>query len=547
MMCRVDRVDVAICSWRVVRRLIAAGTLATVAMIALMVAPPGALAASASYCVNDPACESAGGTSEPDVQSALTFIDGGDPSVPATLSIGPGSYTGPFVYFNNKRDLAIHGAGTSTILTVSGDGKTALDFGGKASDSVSQLAIRVTGGNSVTGLAIFNGTADHIDVATVSSDVPATGVNTLSGASLTHSVVEVPAVDDNANTSYAVLSAGVAIIQDDNLSAPVGIGAEQSSTVLAARDVIGATDTGFDCGSAVCSLQDSLITMTNDPAANGVFYGALATCTGASADLSLVNDNIMGRPQSLVGAVGCANPTNHANVTLDSSLLIIGIGGTNSLLALTVGGGGPATITPSYSDFDDTRESVTGAGASINVSASSGNINEDPACATRDCAPRYDSPLIDAGNPAALGFLDSPTDLAGQPRVVHGRRDTGAFEYQFRPPVAAITQDLSTATIGQTVHFNGDSSGDPDRGDTLTFDWKTDDGTIGNGSSLGHAFTTAGIHTINLTVTDPTGLSDSTTATVSVTAPGGGGGGVAARAAVAKAAPVARAARRPSP
>jgi PKD repeat protein len=133
--------------------------------------------------------------------------------------------------------------------------------------------------------------------------------------------------------------------------------------------------------------------------------------------------------------------------------------------------------------------------------------------------------VIDAGNPAPLGFLDSTTDLTGKPRVVHGRRDIGAFEYQFLPPVAAITQDLTTATIGQTVHFKGDSSGDPDRGDTLTFDWSTDDGTTGNGSALGHAFTVVGSHTIKLTVTDPTGLSDSTTATVSVTAPGGGPGG----------------------
>ncbi|HET6867028.1 MAG TPA: PKD domain-containing protein, partial [Solirubrobacteraceae bacterium] len=76
-----------------------------------------------------------------------------------------------------------------------------------------------------------------------------------------------------------------------------------------------------------------------------------------------------------------------------------------------------------------------------------------------------------------------------------------------------------SATAGTAITFDGAHSSDPDDGDTLTYVWSFDDGATATGATVTHAFSTPGVHTATLTVTDPAGLATKQSTTVSVTAP----------------------------
>jgi PKD repeat protein len=91
--------------------------------------------------------------------------------------------------------------------------------------------------------------------------------------------------------------------------------------------------------------------------------------------------------------------------------------------------------------------------------------------------------------------------------------DLGAYEYQHRAPTAVADVQPGSST------FDGKLSSDPDDGDTLSYAWTFDDGATATGVTVTHPFNTPGVHTVELTVTDPTGLTSSQTITVWVPAP----------------------------
>ncbi len=76
------------------------------------------------------------------------------------------------------------------------------------------------------------------------------------------------------------------------------------------------------------------------------------------------------------------------------------------------------------------------------------------------------------------------------------------------------------ASVGQTVSFNGSGSSDPD-GSIVSYSWDFDagDGIQENASGVttSHAYSAAGIYTVTLTVKDNGNLTDTHTATVTVT------------------------------
>jgi hypothetical protein len=85
------------------------------------------------------------------------------------------------------------------------------------------------------------------------------------------------------------------------------------------------------------------------------------------------------------------------------------------------------------------------------------------------------SPCINAGDKDALpdGIL---TDLDGNPRVIDGQVDIGAYEFQNTPPVADAGEDITAyAWIDgyATVQLDGTASYDED-GDVLDYFWYND-------------------------------------------------------------------------
>lgn len=177
-----------------------------------------------------------------------------------------------------------------------------------------------------------------------------------------------------------------------------------------------------------------------------------------------------------------------------------------------------ASLSASYSDFDVTNDRASG----CTPSSGTGDIDVSPNFVTQgngDQTLAFDSPLIDAGDPTITGPL---TDLDGNPRPVNtgggSRVDIGAFQYQsWRGPTAVATATAGNVVVGMPATFNATGSTDPDSL-ALGYSWSFDDGATASGATVQHVFTTPGVHTATLTVTNGLGLTNATTAQVTVVA-----------------------------
>ncbi|AGB15766.1 PKD domain protein,LVIVD repeat protein [Halovivax ruber XH-70] len=88
-------------------------------------------------------------------------------------------------------------------------------------------------------------------------------------------------------------------------------------------------------------------------------------------------------------------------------------------------------------------------------------------------------------------------------------------------PSADFDVSPSAPAVGETVSFDGSASTDPD-GSITGYEWNLGDGTTMSGETVEHSYDTAGEYTVELTVTDDSGSSDSTADTVTVGDAGGG-------------------------
>ncbi len=93
-----------------------------------------------------------------------------------------------------------------------------------------------------------------------------------------------------------------------------------------------------------------------------------------------------------------------------------------------------------------------------------------------------------------------------------------SFTAANRPPNAVATATPTTGTAPLTVHFDGSGSSDPDAGDTLAYDWDLDgDGQYDDSTAVApsHTYTSQGVYTASLRVTD--NHAGSSTAAVTIT------------------------------
>jgi PKD repeat protein len=87
-----------------------------------------------------------------------------------------------------------------------------------------------------------------------------------------------------------------------------------------------------------------------------------------------------------------------------------------------------------------------------------------------------------------------------------------------QPPVANPGGPYAGA-VGDTVHFDGSKSFDPDSNTPLTYTWTFGDGGTGTGRTPAHAYNAAGTDTVTLVVTDAAGASSApATSTATITA-----------------------------
>ena len=399
----------------------------------------GAAASSASattYCVGDPNCVIGGGTSEPDLQTALTdaSVHMGDDGV----QVGPGTFQaagpGGFQYSAPAGNtLQLVGAGSDqTILTApnitSGTGIFTLDveMASGGGSTVSDLAVQLPGVTSGAGqsVGIFAKGADmdHVAVTTPSSvNGGPVGVEFQTGT-LQHSTVSVPPTLGGA-AAVRVNDGQSGTIANSVLSGYYGIYGDASSTpttITALRDRIHAGDgAGIYTRATSLTAEDSLI-QTNQ---TGVHTFSNATLDGTS---TLRNVTIVGDP--VYGLYDESTTSGRtATINLDSSII------DTEIFSIFRDGGGPSggtvNVTTNNSNYPDFTGSILGSAGSLTETSV---MRVDPMfvdSSGQDFHLRFNSPLLDQGNPTNSG---GSTDLDGLPRVVHGRLDMGAFEYQRR-------------------------------------------------------------------------------------------------------------------
>jgi Tfp pilus assembly protein PilV len=109
--------------------------------------------------------------------------------------------------------------------------------------------------------------------------------------------------------------------------------------------------------------------------------------------------------------------------------------------------------------------------------------------------------------------VDLYIDVVQTLRPPESRLTTGVYlRNQNKGPAAAFT---ATPTGNKHVQLNGSSSSDPEGG-SLTFQWFDGSTLMGTGQTCDCVAIATGNRSITLTVTDPSGLTDSVTQTVNV-------------------------------
>jgi hypothetical protein len=494
----------------------------------------GAASADAAvYCV-DPAStagcdqvENPGGSAG---LAAALIAANASAGVADTIELGPETYTGPFAATAAGGALTITGSGASgtsvTTLTVTAKDATVLALGA-AGSSVSHVELQLP---ARTGDTALNLTGDATDVTIddpngttngvgVEMDRPASfsGVIKLGNSSASGTI----AIDRTANGS------GTENVTDSTIDAGEAVFATSGTWTLD-HDKLTAVNRGIQAVSgnggtgvpAVVMVADSLVHIaTPAPSSTCGVVACFALGVSGSSMISADRSTIVGPGQPIAGgdALG-ASPGQTATLALDSTVVT----GFSPSLECSQSNGGTATLTADYSAFAtpiSTDGSCAAPSGAHNISSFT-----DPGFVGNTFEPQWDSPLIDAGDPA-VALPAGATDLGGDPRLVDGDGkgapaavvDIGAFEYQRRSP-SVTAQTVTSARVGARVPFSVAKASDPDPGDTLTFTWSFDDGGSATGAHVTHAFTTAGSHSATVTATDPTGLTATATATVEIAA-----------------------------
>lgn len=471
--------------------------LAAVAACCLVAAVGVPLAGAATYCV-DPASGCDGGTL-PTLTLALTAAQ--DNPGPDDVRLGPVLYyaDGPWSYedLTGTNPVTIRGdeSGNSQLSSTAGTTLT-LENG-------NLHLVRIRSPAGATGLHLRNGTVSDGDF-TIGTDG--------GGVNAAHATVERSFFrsDTPAAPALAIAAGDDTTITDVTSFTRTGVNAFGFQVVIrrATLSLWGHPGVGI-WNSQQVEVSDSLIGLGD---ASDVGLAADCWTDFAGSSNAVTNVTISGP------GAGTAFQTFSGLLCLPGlavgSSLITGVG-----TAVACLGSETSNVSISYSDVDLAGPGAVAGTCQPGVDAGH-NFFADPKLNT-DAAykpvPRFNSPLVDAGDPIAPG-ADQPTDRLGLPRAVNGRRDVGAFEYGRRPPVLSVESSAPTARPGQSITFSAETS-DPDPGDAVTVGWAFDDGSHATGPAAEHAFSAEGPHTVTATATDSAGVSAKKTLTVTVTRP----------------------------
>lgn len=484
---------------------------------------PG-VASAGTFCVKPATgCAAVDTFEQTELQNALdTAASDGEAS---TIRLGAATYTNtsavPFSVkdVNNTDPTTVVGAGRGqTVLTTSNAADVLRTDVATGITTIRDLTVRATPGAMHRGIvgptsgAARGLTLERVDV--LNPDQPA-GVgadNVVSGA--TFQWIGGTSVAGASGIGLRLTGGNISLVRDVAIDAGIGVATGFSALpVLLDRLRITARTTGVVITRAA-TVRDSVVRI-DAPAASLSGIDVQSGDSGYTANI--LNTTLIGPPDGSaaanlrgVGVRAAVNNTDTTQVFLERSI-ISGFG--LSIRREQSNAGGSMSVTTRRSAYDSSPAKVTsGGGGSLVQDAlapSFGFVSDS------DPRLRFDSPLIDVGEPPAFVASPGELDLGGDPREVGPAADVGAFEYQRRAPAVAATVP-ATATGGQVVTLTATGT-DPDAGDALTYTWDFGDGTGGAGPSVSHSYA-PGQRTWKVVVTDPTGQTATATGTIDVAA-----------------------------
>jgi len=502
----------------------------------VLVFAPAALASGPTYCVGEPVCP--GGTSlstEENGNALQEALKEAGKHPESTVLIGPGEYShdGGFTYEGGP--VTIRGAGdVRTFLTDDGkEGETVLKVKPTPGDvaTVSGLAVREPRtheggiGEKQLGLELQQGARTELVNVEGGGGKEDTGALIWPGSSYTLGAILLSPTE--GTTGVAALGGEISRCVVIDVTGVRALG-PQTTTVRGC--VIGASKVGLEALAAPLLAEDSLV-YAGEGGGTGKGVLVHAEGNGHAATATLRGLTVVGGSRGVVVEANTTTGTATASALVESSVFAETT--ENSLRAVSsapTGAKAKAVLQVAYSDFFGGHEAGNvGEGAEAVDEEREGDLETPPhfvkgltgseGLFEGAYVPAPGSPLIDAGVPGPLAPGESEEDLEGNPRIVHGRRDIGAYEVQFRPPTVSASASPTTAQTGQSVSFTG-SATTVEPGDSVaSYQWTFDDGaTVPAGASASHAFATPGLHTATLTVADLLGVQASATVQVQVAA-----------------------------
>lgn len=492
--------------------------------LAVFFATAATSASAATFCVHSP--PECAGTVAANLQAALnaTAANGAGKD---EIRLGVGLFQdGPAVdaVGNPVELIGVASNQTAIASTQSNSGLVILEIN-EPTTKVRDLRVHYAGASpQATGLSLA-GDAEDVLVTNQAGAGAFDGVRmTADGASFVDSASVIGYPENKQNRAVFVLTGVSATIKESFLESAVGVADFGESTIIRTR-IHAAVGVSAGGAGAKTKVEDTEIRV---PGPTKSLFGVGGLVASGSGSTKLEADRVTAIGSG-TGFGAWVQPNGGAGNSATMALRGSVVDGFGSEIFMFESAGANATLSTAYSAYDSTHLSINAGTTFVPGAGIVDLAGVDPAFVDPgggDLSPRYDSPLIDAGD-GTYAPLNGGLDLLGLTRVIDGDGggaivDIGAHEYQRRAPIALATGPSSGVT-GQLLSFDGSQSNDPDE-EATTLSWSFDDGTSAVGPAVEKSFSTPGSHTVTLTAADPTGLTDTAVVTVVISSAGGGQG-----------------------
>ncbi|WP_020607009.1 T9SS type A sorting domain-containing protein [Spirosoma spitsbergense] len=261
-----------------------------------------------------------------------------------------------------------------------------------------------------------------------------------------------------------------------------------------------------------CSFQANAAT-----GSGGAMYNQ-ANDTGISSPI-LTNCSFQANTASVSGGAMFSDGTSGTSSPRLTNCVLFGNGGSKTI------GNTNANVSARYSLFEPSSVTVTGF-TSVTGNLTTGTLaaTSSPFASSTATQLAPGSPAINAGDPATTTASVGSTDLAGNPRLVEGRIDIGAYEFQAVPGLTLVTSATPNpvcagSTVVLSVTATAGTAGMPDQ--PYSYTWAapmgiTLSGTSSSAVSASIGASVSGSQTLTVTV-GASGGSPRSTSLVSLT------------------------------